>query len=517
MSYSPNLGSTITNTKLRTPNDTSPFSGMCAVCTENCVGPCEIGLSATRGAEAVNPYKSDVNQFASEKDYPLDLSHFNINGRVFGAVGCEEDSFLATYPNANLETYFGLENKIKLKTPVIISAVAKLNWQDYFGGAALAGTLAFIGEGVVEKDDGAIFENGKVVHSPLMEDMVSAFRKYYRGYGDIVVQANYDDEYMGVLEYVINKLDIKSVELKFGQAAKGIQGYGTVETIEKALMYQKRGHVIHPDPSDPLVAKNYKNGIGKAFVKIGKLPMWNEDILVKRVAELRSLGAEHITFKTGPYDIENLIRIIKIASKAGVDLINFDGGGGGTGHSPAKMMDEWGIPTVYMESMLYNILDKFKEKGYSLPQIAIGGGFTMEDHVYKGLALGAPYVDFISMARGPMAAAFSGKQIGEFLKKGIVPKEYQRFGNTKEEIFADMKLLREEYGDEVDNIPTGAIGVYSYINRISEGLRQLMALNRKFDLKHIDRSDITPLTKLAAEVSGLESYRDILDRELENI
>ena len=137
MSYHPTLGTSITNTKLRTPKHVSPFSGMCAVCSENCIGTCEIGLSAIRGSDAINPYPSAINQFASEKDYPLDFSHFNINGRVFGAIGCPEDPFLATFPKVNLDTSFGLKHKIDLKTPVILPALAKLNWPDYFAGAAL--------------------------------------------------------------------------------------------------------------------------------------------------------------------------------------------------------------------------------------------------------------------------------------------------------------------------------------------------------------------------------------------
>jgi hypothetical protein len=41
-----------------------------------------------------------------------------------------------------------------------------------------------------------------------------------------------------------------------------------------------------------------------------------------------------------------------------------------------------------------------------LPAIAAGGGgFTFEDLIFKGLALGAPYVKLIGMARGPVAAA----------------------------------------------------------------------------------------------------------------
>ena len=91
MSYSSRLGTSVTNTHLRSPGHVADISGMCAVCTADCAGPCEIGLSALRGPEALLPYAADKNQFASEKRYPLDFSHFNINGRVFGASGLPAD------------------------------------------------------------------------------------------------------------------------------------------------------------------------------------------------------------------------------------------------------------------------------------------------------------------------------------------------------------------------------------------------------------------------------------------
>ncbi|WP_326907701.1 glutamate synthase-related protein [Sedimentibacter sp. MB31-C6] len=516
MSYSPSLGSTLTHTKMRTPENVSGFSGMCAVCTANCTGTCEIGLSAIRGSEAIYPYKTDINQFASEKNYPLDFSHFNINGRVFGAQGCAEDANEATFPKADINIEFGINNKVKLKAPIILPAMAKLNWKDYYAGAALAGVLVVIGEDVVAKDKDLMIENGKVTSSPLIEEMINSFRKYYRGYGDIILQANYDDDNLGVLEYAITKLKVKSVELKFGQAAKGIQGMGRVKKIEDALKFQKMGYLLYPDPSDPKVADNYKEGKGQVFEKIGKLPMWNEDILIKKVSELRKLGAEHICFKTGPFDPKDLIRIIKIASKAEVDLITFDGAGGGTGNSPVKMMNEWGMPTVYLESMLHDIIKKFKKKKYNLPQIAITGGFATEDHVYKGLALGAPFINLVGIGRAAMAAAIAGKNIGELIENGTVPKEFQRFGTTKEEIFGDIRELKLYYEDAV-SISTGAVGVFSYLNRISAGIKQFMALNRKFKLEYIDRSDIIPLTDLAAQVTGLETYDEIIIRELDSL
>ena len=50
MSYSPLLGSSFNRTKLRDPQHVSTFSGMCSMCTADCVGTCEIGISAVRGA-----------------------------------------------------------------------------------------------------------------------------------------------------------------------------------------------------------------------------------------------------------------------------------------------------------------------------------------------------------------------------------------------------------------------------------------------------------------------------------
>jgi hypothetical protein len=516
MSYSPALGSTISNTKMRTPENISPYSGMCAVCTANCIGTCEIGLSALRGSEATYPYRRDINQFASEKDYPLDFSHLSINGRVFGALGCEENADEATYPKAKTQTVFGIKSKVKMKMPIILPAIAKLNWRDYYVGAALAGVAVVIGEDAIPNDKNLVLENGKVVSSPLVAEMVNDFRKHSRGYGEIIMQANYDDENSGVLDYVISKLGVKSVELKFGQAAKGIQGMGRINSLEEALRLQEKGYLIYPDPSDPTVAENFKSGKGPVFEKIGKLPIWNEEILKNRIARLRELGADRICFKTGPFDPKDLVRILKIASENEADLVTFDGAGGGTGNSPVKMMNEWGMPTLYLESMLYNILKRMDEKGYFLPQVAITGGFTLEDHIFKGLALGAPYIQFVAVGRAAMAAAMVGKQVGELIEAGNIPKEYQAFGSTKEEIFACIRELKLYY-DKAEDLPPGAVGVYSYISRLAAGVKQLMALNRKFDIKHIDRSDIFPLTDLAAQVTGLDTYKDVYVRELEKL
>jgi hypothetical protein len=489
------------------------ISGMCAVCTADCLGSCEIGLSAIRGSEAILPFSADKNQFASEKSYPIDFSHFNINGRVFGAIGLPADPYEATFPNADISSIFGTIHTVGIKAPFILPAMAKLAWKEYFMGAALSGVPVVIGEDVIAKDPGLVADGHRVVKAPLMEEMVSTFRRYHRSFGEIVLQANFDDEYHGVLEYAIERLGVKSVELKFGQAAKGIQGMGRVPDIKDAIRFKELGYIIVPDPTDPIAVESYANCVGPVFEKIGKLPMWNPEELVQRVADLRSLGAERVCFKTGPFDSRDIATIIEIASEAGVDLVTLDGAGGGTGHSPTKMMNEWGMPTVTLETIVCRILRKLEKTEKPLPPIAMAGGFATEDQIFKGLALGAPYVRMIAIGRAAMAAATVGRQVGEALRSGSLPKVYARFGSTIDEVFAELRILKAEYGDEVLNIPTGAIGLYSYLNRVSVGLKQFMALNRKFALRYIDREDIVPLTEIAAKAAGLATYDEILEKK----
>jgi hypothetical protein len=115
-----------------------------------------------------------------------------------------------------------------------------------------------------------------------------------------------------------------------------------------------------------------------------------------------------------------------------------------------------------------------------------------------------------------MAAAMVGKQVEDILREGNVPKELQRFGSTKIEIFEDIKDLKLYY-DNVEDISCGAVGLYSYLNRITVGLQQLMALNRKFDLESIERNDIVPLTAEAKKITGLMDYSELMEKALEEI
>jgi glutamate synthase domain-containing protein 2 len=153
-----------------------------------------------------------------------------------------------------------------------------------------------------------------------------------------------------------------------------------------------------------------------------------------------------------------------------------------------------------------------------VPALALAGGFTFEDQIYKGLALGAPYVKLIGMARGPIAACMVGKTIGKSIEASELPVYVERFGMTRDEIFVTAGDLRNEIGDkEFEALPTGAIGLYTYYERLAQGLRQMMAGNRKFGLEHITRGDIASITREAADISGIEYLMDVDKAEVDEI
>lgn len=181
------------------------------------------------------------------------------------------------------------------------------------------------------------------------------------------------------------------------------------------------------------------------------------------------------------------------------------------------MMNEWGIPTVQLECLLYQFLKKLDEKGAYIPPCAMAGGFSLEDHVFKAFALGAPYIKAVCIGRATIAAAMVGNTVGEMVKKGKVPPEFQKYGKTLDQVFFGAAKLKEKYGKDFEKMTTGAVGMYTYYERLTTGLQQLMAGARKFALKHISRDDIVALTREASDISGIPFVMESDWKEVEKI
>ena len=516
--------SAATLTKNRTEGSVTPQSGMCVTCVDGCIGMCEIGKSAFRGHEVIYPQPFGVITTASEKAYPVDYSHFNIMGTAVGAQGIEADSDKAIFPNARLEVRFGHDNGIKFKLPWIIPGigstnVAKNNWEGLAIGTALAGTGLTIGENVVGMDPESVLKDGTVVDTVDLKRRVKLFQdNQIDGWGATIVQANVEDTRLGVQEYAIRELGVDVVELKWGQGAKDIGGEVKINNLEKAQLLYKRGYVVLPNPTDPAVIAAFKAGAFKEFERHSRVGMVEEEAFANRVEELRKAGAKYVFLKTGAYRPADMARAVKFAAKYGCDLLTVDGAGGGTGMSPWRMMNEWGVPPVELHTMMYNYAAKLEARGMNIPALCPAGGFTFEDQIYKGLCIGGKYTKLVGMARGPIAACMVGKTIGRTIDQGQLPVYVERFGRTKEEVFVSSTHLKELVGkDEFEKLPTGAIGLYTYYERLAQGLQQLMCGSRKFDVDLINRDDIVSLTPECADISGIQYIMDCDKEEVEEI
>ncbi len=512
-----------TLTKLRTPGSFVSISGMCTTCLDGCIGPCEIGRSALRAAEMIYPQPFGMVTAASQKRYPVDLSDFNVMGSAVGAIGVEPDSDKALFTMVDVTTAVGRDKGIKCRMPIIVPGlgstdVAKNNWDGLAIGTALAGVPLTIGENVCGMDLEAKIENGKVVESADLRYRVETYRKWQRdGYGAIIVQSNVEDTRLSVLEYAIRDLGVEVVELKWGQGAKNIGGEVKINDLAKAQLLHERGYIVLPNPTDPAVIEAFHSHVFSEFERHSRLGMVDQDEFVARVAELRDMGATHVTLKTGAYRPADLARAVKFSSVAEIDLLTIDGAGGGTGMSPWRMMNEWGIPTVELISLCRQYCDRLAKRGEYVPDVAVAGGFILEDQMLKGLALGAPFAKLVGMARGPLAATMVGKTIGKRIEQGKIPASVAKYGETRDEIFVTARELKRILDGKYEDLPCSAMGVYTYLARLDQGLSQFLCGARKFGLEHITRDDICALTRQAADVSGIRYVMDIDKEEVDTI
>jgi glutamate synthase domain-containing protein 2 len=489
---------------------------------DDCKGNCEGFKSSFRGREVIYPGPFGHITAGADKDYPIDYSHLNINGYALGLdglpEGVEAGPDTATFPTVDTSTEFGYENKVQMTMPIFTGAlgsteVARANWEQFAIGTAISGISLVCGENVCGIDPGLERDsNGKVTKAPDMDRRVRLYKEFQEDKGDILVQMNVEDTRLGVARYVIEELGVETVELKWGQGAKCIGGEIKVNSLDRALELQKRGYIVTPDPSNEAIQAAFHAGAIKHFERHSRLGFIDEEDFYASVEYLRGLGAKRVTLKTGAYPMRELAMALRWSSNAKIDLLTIDGAPGGTGMSPWRMMEEWGIPTFYLQSMAYELATILDKQGDYVPDLAIAGSFTEEAGIYNALAMGAPYFKAVCMGRALMIPGFVGKNIEKWLKEGELPKTVSEFGVSKEEIFVTYETLKAKYGKDMERIPLGAVGVYTYADRLKVGLQQIMAGSRCMNLASITRKNLIALTPEAAQVSGItyvmDAFRD---------
>jgi len=523
-----------TGTKSRV-EDISPISGMCPLCIEECGVVCEVGKAAFRGREVLYPSTEHFGQStaASNKDFMLDWSHFQILAELLGAYGVEPDPDKAFFENAKISTQVATHSgkPIKLKVPVVLAGlgstdVAKRNWESLAKGAAMSGTIEVIGENVCGMDSNAVYTDGKVVKSPELEYRVAQYRELWDGkYGNIAVQTNVEDLRGGVDAYAVSKLEVDIIERKWGQGAKAIGGEVRVKSLERAIELKRRGYLVLPDPEDPMIQAAFKEGAFKTFERHSRVGFPDHRAFVEDVEGLREAGAKYVFLKTGAYRPEVVAFTMKAASEARIDMLTFDGAGGGTGMSPVPMMNEMSTPTVHLEAQVLLAAAILRKQGRFIPDICFAGGFTNESQIFKSMAMSnlgdGPLVKAIAMARAPLTATMKSQYFARLAKNGKLPRSFvQSYTGDPHTFFVRAGDIAKKYPEKKlgEDIPWGAVGLNTYLEeRIGEGLKQLLAGSRKFRLDLLEKDDIASLSEYASKVTGVETFDQMASRTIPGI
>jgi hypothetical protein len=529
------------NDALGTANRGNPCeSGLCTLCESSCKGKCETWLSSLRGRELLYPRKFGTITSGSGKTLAVGVGYhaLRIQGYAYGAYGLDgksSDPDYCVFPNVDISTSFGKNSPVKCRLPIMTGAlgstfIAAKYWNPLATGAALCGFPIVIGENVVGVDKQSILKNGRITSSPELDRRIDVFLRYQDGHGAIIVQMNVEDTRNGVAEYLIERYGDRVVlELKWGQGAKCIGGEIQVNSIEYARFLKDRRYVVDPDPYDPVVEKAFKEGAIQAFARHSRLGGTNftsetqvhEDFM-KSIEYFRRLGFKRITLKTGSYGMEALAMAMRYASDANLDLLTIDGSGGGTGMSPWNMMENWGVPSLALHAKAYQYAKVLASRGLPVPDLSFGGGLAREDHLFKALALGAPFVKLVCLGRSAMIPAFLGSNIEGVLRPerkeavqgnwDALPASVTCFGQKEEQIFAAWESVAKKVGaQEMKNIPLGAVALYAYADKIACGLQQFMAGARKFKLAALDRNDLMAANRETALETGIPYMTDYQD------
>ena len=541
------------NDVLGTTNRGNPAeSSLCTLCRADCQGRCETWLSSLVGRKLLYPRSYGIVTAGANNTTHVGVSYnsLRIQGYAYGSQGLSQgltnDPDDCIFPNVSLETEFGNEVKTKVRMPLMTGAlgstfVAEKYWDSFAVGGSLVGIPVVIGENVVGVDRESNIKpgetkKGKIENAPELDRRIEIYLRYHEGYGAIIVQLNVEDTRNGVAEYVVDKYGEKVIiELKWGQGAKDIGGEIQVTSLDYALFLKKRRYVVDPDPTIPEVQKAFEEGSIKSFARHSRLGGTNLDTVdqvradfMASVEYLRSIGFKRITLKTGSYGMEELAMAIKFAADAKLDLLTIDGSGGGTGMSPWNMMQSWGVPSINLHSKAYEYAGILADKGQKVVDMSFAGGFALEDHIFKALALGAPFTKLVCMGRGMMIPGFVGSNIEGALdpeKKTSVnghwselPKSVLQVGSSAKEIFASYFDVEKKVGkDEMKNIPYGAIAFYTLADKLACGLQQLMAGARKFSLDKITRSDLMSGNRETAAETGIPHVADVNDESAKKI
>lgn len=283
--------------------------------------------------------------------------------------------------------------------------------------------------------------------------------------------------------YGINIHDMREadgIELTIGQGAKpGTGGLLLGSKISDTIAHQRdlpigvdqRSPARHPDFLGP-------------------------DDMVIKVEELREAtdGNVPIFIKMGA---SRVFDDVKLAAKAGADVIVVDGMEGGTGASPAILQEHTGIPTLAAVCEARRALEDIG--AYGEVQLIIAGGIRDGVDAAKAIALGA---DAIYIGTAALIALNCNRAIHQIDYHAIGTAPYHchhcHTGLCPVGITTQNPELMKRL-----NIDEGAERVFNLLRAMTMEIQMLARACGKSDVHHLEPEDMAALTAEASMICGI--------------
>ncbi len=275
--------------------------------------------------------------------------------------------------------------------------------------------------------------------------------------------AQYASGRFGVSSKYLNSAD--AVEIKIGQGAKaGMGGHLLGEKVTEDIA-RIRGI---PPGTDALSPARHMDIIGP------------EDLAMK-IEQLREITDWRIPIAV-KYSAGRVSDDVKIAAKAGADIVVVDGMQGGTGATPDVVANHAGVPTI---AAIVQADEALREIGLrdEVSLVAAGGMRTGAD-VAKAIALGADAVQI-----GTAALIALGCTVCRQCHLGKCPKG----------IATQDRRLRRRLDPE-----KGGVRVYNYIKAMTEEIKILTQQAGKTDVRNLEKEDLRALDINISAITGVK-------------
>ena len=348
------------------------------------------------------------------------------------------------------------EKPIELDTPIMITG---MSWGalSYNAKVALAKGATAIGSSNTTGDGG----------------MLGAEREYSRTLIYEVLPSRY-----GINVHHMQLSD--GIELTIGQGAKPGTGGLLLESKVSEAIAKQRGLPVGVDQRSPARHPDML-GPDDMIIKIEELREatgWKVPIIVK-------LGASRV------YDD------VKLAAKAGADIVVVDGMEGGTGASPAIMQEHTGIPTLAAVCEARAALEDIGL--YGEVHLIISGGIRDGVDAAKAMALGA---DAIYIGTAALIALNCNKPIyiEDYHKLGAEPHfcHHCHTGRCPVGVTTQDPELMERLP-----IDPAAERVTNLLRAMTLEIQMLARACGKSDIHHLEPEDMAALTAEASAICGI--------------